>query len=71
MLTKQNLLNWIQENSTLIDNEDYFMQRLEFEIKHHHYLKSFSNQITKLINDYNDGEDWETIKEEFINLLFD
>ena len=71
MLTKQNLLNWIQDNSTIIDNEDDFMKRLEFEIKHHHYLKSFSNQITKLINDYNDGEDWETIKEEFINLLFD
>ena len=71
MKTKADLLNWIQDNSTIIDNEEDFMERLDFEMKHHHYLKSFSNQITKLINDYNDGEDWETIKEELINLLFD
>ena len=71
MLTKQNLLNWIQDNFTIINNEEDFMERLEFEMEHHHYLTSFSNQITKLINDYNDGEDWESIKEQLIDLLFD
>lgn len=71
MLTKQNLLNWISENSTIIDNEEDFMERLSFEMKHHHYLPSFSKQITKLIDDYNDGEDWEDIKEALIDLLFD
>ena len=70
MKTKANLLNWISENSTIIDNEDDFIERLDFEIESG-YLTSFYKKIRKLIDYYEESSDWEEVKEQLINLLFD
>ena len=72
MKNKNDLLTWIQTNSSIIDDCDDFMEQLEFEVENNNYLPSLSKYIKKLIKYYDEScGDWDQVKDDLINLLFD